>query len=346
MRRTPPHILVTTPESLYILLTSASGRAMLATVRTVIVDEIHAVAGTKRGAHLALSLERLALCASAARAHRPVGHPEAHGAHGAVPGGQPRRAPAGCEIVDAGSPGRGIWRIELPASPLTPVMANEVWEEIYDRLAELVREHRTTLVFVNTRAARGAGRPAPGGAARRGRRHRAPRQPGAGASAATRSSGSRRAAARRWWPPLRWSWASTSATSTWSARSARRAHRHVPAARGPLGPRRGPAAQGPAVPAVARRPGGVRGAAGRRAPGGAGRDPACRARRWTCWPSRSWPRSRLARVAHRRPVRAGAPRLALPRPARGSASTRWCTCSRTASPPAAAGAAPTCTTTR
>ena len=79
MRRTPPHILVTTPESLYLLLTSASGREMLATVRTVIVDEIHAVAQTKRGAHLALTLARLGRqCRAADPAHRPVRDAEAH----------------------------------------------------------------------------------------------------------------------------------------------------------------------------------------------------------------------------------------------------------------------------
>ncbi len=149
MRRTPPHILVTTPESLYILLTSASGRQMLSTVQTVIVDELHAVADTKRGAHLALSLERLAaLCPQ-----EPVRvgisatqKPMARMAEFLVG----NRAGA-CEIVDAGFTRRRDLAIELPRSALAPVMANEVWAEIYDRLAELVREHRTTLIFVNTR---------------------------------------------------------------------------------------------------------------------------------------------------------------------------------------------------
>ena len=85
MARTPPHIVVTTPESLYLMLTAASGRRMLPTVRTVIVDEIHALAGNKRGAHLSLSLERLAaLVRAAADAHRPVGDAGAGGADGAA----------------------------------------------------------------------------------------------------------------------------------------------------------------------------------------------------------------------------------------------------------------------
>jgi ATP-dependent Lhr-like helicase len=152
MRRQPPHILVTTPESLYILLTSASGREMLQTVRTVIVDEIHALAGNKRGAHLTLSLERLAgLC-------------EAH--HGSRPNRvalsatqKPIEAMANyltgpgqdCTIVDTGHVRERDLAIEVPRSPLEAIMAAEVWDEIYDRLAELVDMHRTTLIFVNTR---------------------------------------------------------------------------------------------------------------------------------------------------------------------------------------------------
>jgi ATP-dependent Lhr-like helicase len=153
MRRTPPHILVTTPESLFILLTSASGRAMLATVRTVIVDELHAVADTKRGAHLALSLERLAaLCAQEpvrigiSATQKPMERMAEF-----LVGNRAPNAAGACAIVDAGFTRRRDLAIELPASPLAPVMANEVWAEIYDRLAELVREHRTTLIFVNTR---------------------------------------------------------------------------------------------------------------------------------------------------------------------------------------------------
>jgi ATP-dependent Lhr-like helicase len=149
MRREPPHILVTTPESLYILLTAESGRQMLGTVRTVIVDELHAVADCKRGAHLALSLERLQeLCGrplvriGISATQKPIermaefllGSRQAH-----------------CEIIDIGFVRERDLAIEFLASPLQPVMATEVWAEIYDRLAALVQEHTATLIFVNTR---------------------------------------------------------------------------------------------------------------------------------------------------------------------------------------------------
>ncbi len=149
MRRQPPHILVTTPESLYILLTSVSGRHMLATVRTVIVDELHALAGNKRGAHLALSLERLeALCVRAplrigiSATQKPLERMVRF-----LLGG--RTEP--CTVVDAGFVRARDLAVELPPSALAPVMAAEVWAGIYDRLAELVRTHRSTLIFVNTR---------------------------------------------------------------------------------------------------------------------------------------------------------------------------------------------------
>ena len=149
MRRVPPHILVTTPESLYILLTSTSGRAMLTSVRSVIVDELHAVAGVKRGAHLALSLERLdALCA------RP---PVRIGLSATVkPLDEMARFLVGARadevaIIDAGHIRERDLAIEMPRSPLTAVMATEVWGELYDRLAELIHQHRTTLIFVNQR---------------------------------------------------------------------------------------------------------------------------------------------------------------------------------------------------
>jgi len=153
MRRTPPHILVTTPESLFILLTSESGRQMLSTVQTVIVDELHAVADTKRGAHLALSLERLAALCPREPARIGISatqKPMTRMAEFLV-GNRAVAAAGACEIVDAGFTRRRDIALELPRSALAPVMANEVWAEIYDRLAELVREHRTTLIFVNTR---------------------------------------------------------------------------------------------------------------------------------------------------------------------------------------------------
>ena len=149
MRRQPPHILVTTPESLYILLTSESGRRMLATVESVIVDEIHALAGNKRGAHLAVSLERLAaLC------ERP---PTRVGVSATT---RPMEAMveflvgidrSPCQVIDQGHVRHWDLRLELPSSPLEAIMSNEVWVEIYDRLAALAAGHRTTIVFVNTR---------------------------------------------------------------------------------------------------------------------------------------------------------------------------------------------------
>jgi ATP-dependent helicase Lhr and Lhr-like helicase len=154
MRRRPPHILVTTPESLYILLTSESGRAMLATTRTVIVDEIHALAPNKRGAHLSLSLERLsALCGDRllrvglSATQKPV-EAIAQFLIGAGPRGLPS---GGCKIVDTGHRRARDLALELPPSPLDAVMAGEVRELIHDQLARLIDNHRTTLIFVNTR---------------------------------------------------------------------------------------------------------------------------------------------------------------------------------------------------
>src|SRR5262245_20339772 len=214
MRRKPPHIVVTTPESLYVLLGSESGRRMLATTRTVIVDEIHAIAGIKRGTHLALSLERLAaLCgdrlvriglsatvkaieavaqflvgagsglpnpspASAAsqgrvgRAARSAAEagvgaatkkykvtPHPASLRSATPGSSPGQAlPTGvgragtqCQIIATGHQRERDLAIEVPAAPLDAVMSHDVWGLTYKRLAELIGEHRTTLVFVNTR---------------------------------------------------------------------------------------------------------------------------------------------------------------------------------------------------
>jgi ATP-dependent helicase Lhr and Lhr-like helicase len=155
LRKRAPHILVTTPESLYVLLGSDSGRRMLATTRTVIVDEIHALAGSKRGSHLALSLERLdALCDR--RAPR-IGLSATQKPISAVArflvGGDSvtSEAPADCAIVDVGHVRERDLALEIPPVPLEAVMANEVWELVYNRLAELIAQHRTTLIFVNTR---------------------------------------------------------------------------------------------------------------------------------------------------------------------------------------------------
>jgi ATP-dependent Lhr-like helicase len=149
MRRKPPHILVTTPETLYILLGSESGRQMLASCRSVIVDEIHALAGAKRGAHLALSLERLEFL-TGPRLMRiglsATQEPIETVARFLV---GPARPP--CAIVDAGHGRRRDLCIELPEAPLAAVMSGEVWTQVYERLAALILQHRTTLVFVGTR---------------------------------------------------------------------------------------------------------------------------------------------------------------------------------------------------
>ncbi|HUI83916.1 MAG TPA: DEAD/DEAH box helicase [Candidatus Binatia bacterium] len=148
MLKRPPHILVTTPESLYILLTANSSRAILSHIRTVIVDEIHAVADDKRGAHLALSLERLALLADCptriglSATQKPI-EEVAHFLTGA---GRPDPA-----IVNIGHRRQLDLAVEVPRSELGPVASNEMWGEIYDRIAELALQHRSTLVFVNTR---------------------------------------------------------------------------------------------------------------------------------------------------------------------------------------------------
>ena len=158
MTKRPPHILVTTPESLFILLTSESGRRMLKTVRTAIVDEIHAVADDKRGSHLSLSLERLEeLCRRGggrltriglSATQRPIEEVARFlvGTANVAEDGTPS-----CAIVDSGHGRRMDLAVEMPLSPLEAVTAHEVWAEIYDRLAELIRGHRTTLVFSNTR---------------------------------------------------------------------------------------------------------------------------------------------------------------------------------------------------
>jgi ATP-dependent Lhr-like helicase len=180
MLRTPPHIVVTTPESLYLLLTAERSREMLRTATTVIVDEIHAVIGTRRGAHLALSLERLQ-----AIAHTPLVRiglsatqkPIEEVARFLVGAGGPERAalqptddadvratavsddrraarsgpPDDVTIVDEGHRRAIDLSVEIPKSPLEAVMSHEIWTEYYDRLTELINEHKTTLVFVNTR---------------------------------------------------------------------------------------------------------------------------------------------------------------------------------------------------
>ena len=149
MLRRPPHILVTTPESLYILLTADKSRAILRDVQTVIVDEIHAVADDKRGAHLTLSLERL----EALTYKSPVRiglsatqKPIEQVAHFLTGGARPDPV-----IVNIGHRRKLDMAVEVPPMPLGPVASNEMWDEVYNRLVTMVEQHRSTLVFVNTR---------------------------------------------------------------------------------------------------------------------------------------------------------------------------------------------------
>ncbi|MGI9167736.1 MAG: DEAD/DEAH box helicase [Pyrinomonadaceae bacterium] len=174
MTKRPPHIVVTTPESLYILLTSEGGRRMLQTARTLILDEIHAVVGDKRGSHLALSVERLEqliqqhaqsddseirnpkselrnsklIRIGLSATQRPIEEVARFlvGSAEIDSDGKPN-----CNIIDTGHTRKLDLAIEVPESPLQAVMSGEVWDEVYDRLAQLIREHKTTLVFVNTR---------------------------------------------------------------------------------------------------------------------------------------------------------------------------------------------------
>jgi ATP-dependent helicase Lhr and Lhr-like helicase len=164
MLKRPPHILVTTPESLFILLTAEKSRAILRDVHTVIVDEIHAIADDKRGSHLLLSLERLDALV------RSAGVPPA-GSRASSPARIPTRIALSAtqkpieliaeflsgagrplpQIVDVGHKRALDLAIEVPGDELGPVASNDLWDDIYDRIAELVRRHRSTLVFVNTR---------------------------------------------------------------------------------------------------------------------------------------------------------------------------------------------------
>lgn len=155
MTKKPPHIIVTTPESLYILLTSEGGRRILSTTRTLIVDEIHAMVDDKRGSHLSLSVERLQALVKEplvriglSATQKPIEEVARFlvGTANLATDSTPR-----CTIIDTGHSRKLDLAIEIPGSPLEAVMSNEVWEEIYDRVAALIREHQTTLVFVNTR---------------------------------------------------------------------------------------------------------------------------------------------------------------------------------------------------
>ncbi|HEX7233127.1 MAG TPA: DEAD/DEAH box helicase [Candidatus Binatia bacterium] len=155
MVRRPPHILITTPESLYILLTAGRSREFLKSAETVIVDEIHAIAQDKRGAHLALSLERLD--ALAARRLQRIGLSATQkpieeigrllvGNHSIAADGTPQ-----CAIVDVGHKRDMELSVEVPDVELGPIIRQDIWSAVYDRLVAQILAHRTTLVFVNTR---------------------------------------------------------------------------------------------------------------------------------------------------------------------------------------------------
>ncbi|WP_254506915.1 DEAD/DEAH box helicase [Anatilimnocola floriformis] len=155
MLRTPPHILVTTPESLYLLLTSPKSRDLLRTVSTVIVDEIHALARDKRGSHLSLSLERLtAICEvpptriGLSATQKPLDQIGQFLVGGHAVGSQPANTPV---IIDGGHVRNLDLALEVPPSELQAVCSGEQWGEVYDRLVQLVQSHRSTLIFVNTR---------------------------------------------------------------------------------------------------------------------------------------------------------------------------------------------------
>ncbi len=183
MLKRPPHILVTTPESLFILLTAEKSRRLLQTVRTIIVDEIHALAPNKRGAHLVLSLERLEALTfikpqriGLSATQRPIELVAQFLVGNRSPSFMTREASllpnsvlstsfdvardpepvegqhsALCKVIDVGHKRHMDLAVEVPKDELSAVATNAIWSDIYDRVAELVREHRTTLVFVNTR---------------------------------------------------------------------------------------------------------------------------------------------------------------------------------------------------
>jgi ATP-dependent Lhr-like helicase len=149
MLRKPPHVLVTTPESLYMMLTAEKSRALFTHVEAIVVDEIHALARDKRGSHLALTLARLDDLVARSGAPKP----QRIGLSATV---RPLEQVAAflsptAEIVDVGSRRKMTLAVEVPSDELGAVASAEMWAEIYDRVAALVLEHKTTLVFVSTR---------------------------------------------------------------------------------------------------------------------------------------------------------------------------------------------------
>ena len=153
--RKPPHILVTTPESLYLMLTADKGREALRSVETVIIDEIHALVRDKRGSHMALSLERLAALATQpfqriglSATQKPLDRVAAF-LTGA--GGVNGDASPACQIIDVGHQRHLDLGVEVPVEQIGPICTHEDWAVIHQRLGELIESHRSTLIFVNTR---------------------------------------------------------------------------------------------------------------------------------------------------------------------------------------------------
>ena len=154
MLRRPPHILITTPESLYLMLTAEKSRALFGGVETLIVDEIHALVRDKRGSHLSLTLARLDHVAERrptrvglSATQKPMDEIAAY-----LVGQDPASGAAReCQVLDLGHQRDLRMWLETMEAPLTAVATHELWDEIYDRLAALIAEHRTTLIFVNTR---------------------------------------------------------------------------------------------------------------------------------------------------------------------------------------------------
>ena len=149
MARKPPHVLVTTPESFYLLLTSNSGRRMLQTATRLIVDEIHALAGNKRGAHFSLSIARFERLIQ--RTPIKIGLSATQKPLDQIASFLTGKQPHGCTIVDSGHVRKWDLDIRVPEAPLEAVISTQSWSSIYLQIAELIRQHRTTLIFVNTR---------------------------------------------------------------------------------------------------------------------------------------------------------------------------------------------------
>ncbi|HLE96514.1 MAG TPA: DEAD/DEAH box helicase, partial [Candidatus Thermoplasmatota archaeon] len=152
MAKDPPHVLITTPESLYVLLTSGTGREAMRNVRHVIVDEIHAVAGGKRGVHLALSLERL--CEITEREPTRVGLSATQRPLSEIArflGGAREGAPRPVTIVEAHRPKVYDLLVSAPVPDMTELPEGTIWPGLFDRLFAYVKAHRTTLVFANNR---------------------------------------------------------------------------------------------------------------------------------------------------------------------------------------------------